>query len=52
MPDGRPVPIIRYDSEKDKAEIVYSDGSETIETIVEAINGVTAEGKYLKAMGQ
>jgi predicted kinase len=52
MPDGRPVPIIRYDSEKDLAEIVYSDGSETIETIVEAINGVMAEKHYLKAVNE
>ena len=51
MPDGRPVPIIRYDSEKDTAEMVYSDGSETIETILEAINGIAAE-IYLKAAGQ
>jgi len=52
MPDGRPVPIIRYDSEKDYAEIIYSDGSETIETILEAISGVTADKHYLKAVGQ
>jgi predicted kinase len=52
MPDGRPVPIIRYDSEKDQAEIIYSDGTETIETILEAINGVTADKHYLKAVGQ
>ena len=52
MPDGRPVPIIRYDSEKDQAEIVYSDGSETIETILEAVNCVAEEGHYLKAVGQ
>ena len=51
MPDGRPVPIIRYDSEKDRAEIVYSDGSETIETMLGAISGNRAE-KYLKAVGQ
>jgi len=50
MPDGRPVSIICYDSEKDQAEIVYSDGSKTIETILEAINSVTANGRYLKAV--
>jgi predicted kinase len=52
MPDGRPVPIIRYDSERDMAEIVYSDGSGTIETILGAINNVTSEKNYLKAVGQ
>jgi predicted kinase len=48
MPDGRPVPIIKYDSEKDLAEIVYSDGSETIETILEAIS--SREELCLKAV--
>jgi predicted kinase len=36
MPDGRPVPIVRYDSERERADIVYSDGSEIIESIVDA----------------
>jgi len=38
LPDGRPVPIMRYDSEKNIAEVVYTDGSETIQNILEAIN--------------
>ena len=37
LPDGRPVPIIRYNSENGKAEIIYSDGSEEIEMILQAI---------------
>jgi len=37
MPDGRPVPIIRNDTEKSKAEIVYSDGSETMGKMVRAL---------------
>ena len=37
LPNGVPVPTIIYDSEHNKAEIIYSDGSEAIEMILEAI---------------
>lgn len=40
LPDGIPVPVIRYDSEQGRAEVIYSDGSETIHEIIEAINKV------------
>lgn len=39
MPDGRPVPLIRNDTEKGIAEIMYSDGSEMIERVVGVLNG-------------
>ena len=48
MPDGRPVPIIHYDSEKGKAEIVYSDGSRNIEEIIKAINRPVVKNEYEK----
>jgi predicted kinase len=50
FPDGRPVPIICHDTEKSRAEILYSDGSETIEAIVDALNR-PSQG-YLKAASQ
>ncbi|MFC1722921.1 AAA family ATPase [Nanoarchaeota archaeon] len=52
MPDGRPVPIICYDSEKDQAEIVYSDGSETIDMLLEAMNIPAVKGLRLRAVNQ
>ena len=38
LPDGTPASIIRYNTETANAEIIYSDGSETIQRIIEAIN--------------
>jgi predicted kinase len=43
LPDGTPVPIIRYDSEKGRAEIIYSDGSNSIQRILEVINNGEAK---------
>lgn len=37
LPTGEPVPIIEYDSVRNEANILYSDGSEAIEMILEAI---------------
>jgi predicted kinase len=38
LPDGRPVPIVRNDTGKSKADVLYSDGSETIDLIVDTLN--------------
>ncbi len=37
LPCGEPIPIIKYDTQHNKAWIEYSDGSKTINEILEAI---------------
>ena len=44
MPDGTPVPIILNNTEKSKAEITYSDGSNTIKEILKVLNS-TADSR-------
>jgi predicted kinase len=38
LPDGRPVPVIRNDTGRSMVDVLYSDGSETIDLIVDALN--------------
>jgi len=38
MPDGRPVPIIRNDTETSKAEVLYSDGNRMMKRILEVLD--------------
>jgi predicted kinase len=38
LPDGRPVPVIRNDTSRSMVDVLYSDGSETIDVIVDALN--------------
>jgi hypothetical protein len=43
LPDGRPVPIVRNDTGRSRVDVLYSDGSETIDAIVGALDGQSSD---------